>query len=112
MKSTSKNPLPALAILCCTALGVHAPGWFGPKVSVLRKARTFYNYNCNETFYRTYSEIRRVFSDLGFVVQPCTRHPQGCWRERLQMDFGDCFLIVRRHALATGSQFSTVRASS
>jgi SAM-dependent methyltransferase len=71
-----KNPTRKWAIATCIACGVE-PRWDWLKAAPLeRKAQAYYEFVVNETFYRSFPEVRQSFRNVGFDVTPVvTEHP-------------------------------------
>jgi SAM-dependent methyltransferase len=71
-----KNPARRWAISVCLACGIE-PRWdWLAKAAFTKKAQAYYEYCINETFYRSFREVRYSFSKMGFVVTPVSAdHP-------------------------------------
>jgi SAM-dependent methyltransferase len=71
-----KNPVRKLAIAACVACGIE-PRWGWLKAAgVGKKAQAYYEFCNNETFYRSFGEVRGSFMRVGFVVTPVVaEHP-------------------------------------
>jgi SAM-dependent methyltransferase len=65
-----KNPVRKWAISVCLACGIEPKwGWLAT-AAFGKKAQAYYEYCINETFYRSFREVRHSFSKMGFVVTP------------------------------------------
>jgi SAM-dependent methyltransferase len=71
-----KNPTRKWAIAAFLACGIE-PRWGWLKAATFgRKAQAYYEFVVNETFYRSFREVRRSFNEMGFVVTPVSaEHP-------------------------------------
>ena len=71
-----KNPTRKWAIAACLACGIE-PRWGWLTAATFgRKAQAYYEFVMNETFYRSFREVRRSFNQVGFVVTPVSaEHP-------------------------------------
>jgi len=71
-----KNPARKWAIAACVACGIE-PRWSWLKAaSVGKRAQAYYEFCMNETFYRSFNEVRGSFSRVGFDVTPVVaEHP-------------------------------------
>ncbi len=71
-----KNPTRKWAIAACVACGIE-PRWdWLATASASRKVQAYYEFCNNETFYRSFHEVRESFSNEGFVVTPVVaEHP-------------------------------------
>ncbi|HEV2957527.1 MAG TPA: class I SAM-dependent methyltransferase [Xanthobacteraceae bacterium] len=71
-----KNPTRKWAIAACLACGIEPRwGWLGA-APFGRKAQAYYEFVMNETFYRSFREVRQSFNQVGFVVTPVSgEHP-------------------------------------
>jgi SAM-dependent methyltransferase len=71
-----KNPTRKWAIATCVACGIE-PRWDWLAAATFRnKAQAYYEFCMNETFYRSFHEVRHSFSKTGFVVTPVVaEHP-------------------------------------
>ncbi len=71
-----KNPTRKWAIAAFLACGIEPRwGWLAA-AGFGRKAQAYYEFVMNETFYRSFREVRHSFSKVGFVVTPVSaEHP-------------------------------------
>jgi SAM-dependent methyltransferase len=71
-----KNPTRKWAIAACVACGIEPRwGWLGA-ATFGRKAQAYYEFVMNETFYRSFREVRHSFNQVGFDVTPVSgEHP-------------------------------------
>ena len=71
-----KNPSRKWAIAACMACGIEPRwGWLAA-ATFGRKTQAYYEFVVNETFYRSFREVRASFNDVGFVVTPvAAEHP-------------------------------------
>jgi SAM-dependent methyltransferase len=71
-----KNRTRKWAITTCVACGIE-PRWdWLAAANVGRKAQAYYDFCMNETFYRSFHEVRESFNKIGFVVTPvAAEHP-------------------------------------
>jgi SAM-dependent methyltransferase len=71
-----KNPTRKWAIAACLACGIE-PRWGWLTAATFgRKAQAYYEFVMNETFYRSFREVRQSFNQVGFVVTPVSgEHP-------------------------------------
>jgi len=71
-----KNPSRKWAIAACLACGVD-PRWDWLAAATFgTRAQAYYQFCMNETFYRSFREVRRSFINKGFVVTPVVaEHP-------------------------------------
>jgi SAM-dependent methyltransferase len=71
-----KNLACKWAIAACVACGIE-PRWdWLAAAGVGRKAQAYYEFCKNETFYRSFGEVRGSFSKVGFAVTPvAAEHP-------------------------------------
>jgi len=60
----------------CVACGIEPRwGWLA-EAGVGQKAQAYYEFCKNETFYRSFGEVRRSFDKVGFAVTPvAAEHP-------------------------------------
>jgi SAM-dependent methyltransferase len=71
-----KNLTRKWAIATCVACGIE-PRWdWLAAATVRKKAQAYYEFCVNETFYRSFHEVRDSFNKVGFVVTPVVaEHP-------------------------------------
>jgi SAM-dependent methyltransferase len=71
-----KNLTRKWAIATCVACGIE-PRWdWLAAANVGKKVQAYYEFCVNETFYRSFHEVRRSFNKVGFVVTPvAAEHP-------------------------------------
>jgi SAM-dependent methyltransferase len=71
-----KNATRMWAIATCVACGIE-PRWDWLAAATFRnKAQAYYEFCMNETFYRSFHDVRHSFSKTGFVVTPVVaEHP-------------------------------------
>jgi SAM-dependent methyltransferase len=71
-----KNPTRKWAIAACLAVGIEPRwGWLAA-ATFGSKAQAYYEFVINETFYRSFREVRQSFNQVGFVVTPVSaEHP-------------------------------------
>jgi SAM-dependent methyltransferase len=71
-----KNPARKWAIRACVACGIE-PRWnWLAAAGAGTKAEAYYQFCMNETFYRSFREVRTSFGRVGFVVTPVVaEHP-------------------------------------
>jgi SAM-dependent methyltransferase len=71
-----KNLTRKWAIATCVACGIE-PRWeWLAAATVGGKAQAYYEFCMNETFYRSFHEVRQNFNEVGFVVTPVVaEHP-------------------------------------
>jgi SAM-dependent methyltransferase len=71
-----KNPMRKWAIAAFVACGIEPRwGWLAA-AGLDSKAQAYYDFVVNETFYRSFREVRHSFSKVGFVVTPVSaEHP-------------------------------------
>jgi SAM-dependent methyltransferase len=71
-----KNPARKWAIATCVACGIE-PRWDWLAAATLgKKTEAYYEFCKNETFYRSFREVRASFNNVGFVVTPVVaEHP-------------------------------------
>jgi SAM-dependent methyltransferase len=71
-----KNPTRKWAIAAFLACGIEPRwGWLAA-AGFGKKAQAYYEFVMNETFYRSFGEVRHSFSKVGFVVTPVSaEHP-------------------------------------
>jgi hypothetical protein len=71
-----KNLTRKWTIATCVACGIE-PRWdWLASATVRKKAQAYYEFCINETFYRSFDEVRRSFRKVGFDVTPVvTEHP-------------------------------------
>jgi endoglucanase len=71
-----KNVTRKWAIVACLACGIEPRwGWLAA-ADFEKKAQAYCDFVINETFYRSFSEVRRSFKQVGFAVTPvAAEHP-------------------------------------
>ena len=71
-----KNPTRKWAIATCVACGIE-PRWDWLAAATFRnKAQAYYEFCMNETFYRSFRDVRGSFSKVGFLITPVVaEHP-------------------------------------
>ncbi|GMW08316.1 MAG: hypothetical protein AMXMBFR8_31120 [Nevskiales bacterium] len=65
---TPKSALRHALIRACVALGMEPKNWEFDDLPASARARRYYEYSCNNTFYRTPDEVEAAFASAGFEI--------------------------------------------
>lgn len=64
-----KSPLRFALIRACVALGIEPEDWDLDGLPARERARRYYDYSCEKTFYRTPAEVEATLRNAGFRVR-------------------------------------------
>lgn len=72
-----KSPLRFALIRACVAAGIEPKDWNIDSLTARERARRYYDYSCENTFYRTPAEVETTLRNAGFQVRFDVRRTRG-----------------------------------